>query len=154
MNPRNMFLLFIAMVVLTTQSTARIFPKTSLVDTNDNVAMRDEYLQTSYDNLMNYLNMEPHIRGEDVHVFESSISPANAPAPTPVPKLSHKHKHKHNEDHHHKHDHEEHHHKHEHEHDHHHNHHKHNPHHEPQALPPTGPTSAPTQSPESFLTWV
>ncbi|KAI3798735.1 hypothetical protein L1987_34013 [Smallanthus sonchifolius] len=155
MNTRNMFILFIAMVVLTTQSSARVFPTRSLVDTNDDVAIREEDLQTFYDSLMNYLNLESTaVNGENVLV--GSISPANAPEPTPVPEPSHKHHHKHDHDH--DHDHEEHHHKHEHEHHHHKHEHKdhHHKHNEPQALPPTTPTSAPTptQSLESFLTWI
>ncbi|MFS8010004.1 hypothetical protein Hanom_Chr14g01291891 [Helianthus anomalus] len=144
-----MFLLLVAMVVLTTQCSAR-----SLVDTNDDVAVREEDLLNFYDNLMKYLRPTA-ISGEEVPVLDSSISPANAPEPTPVPEPSHKHKH-----HHHKHEHEEHHHKHDHEeNEHHHHKHEHKDHHhkhEPKALPPTTPTSAPTQSPESFsfMTWM
>ncbi|GJX01530.1 hypothetical protein Tco_0185443 [Tanacetum coccineum] len=145
MKMRAMFLLYVAMVVLTTPATARLFATRSLVDTNDDLAIRDDDFHLFYDDKV---NLELGIDGDQDVPF--LLLPSNAPALTPKPSHKHKHKHEH-KSHHHKHEHKDHHHKHEHEHKDHH--HKHNPHHGSHALSPNAPVVAPAQAPVSSWTW-
>lgn len=140
---KAIFLVLVAMVVLTTQSIARIFPTRSLVDTNDDIAIRDDDFHLFY---ADRVNLELGIDGEGEPFLPL---PSNTPASSPVSEPSHKHKHHHHK---HEHEHKDHHHKHEHEHrDHHH---KHNPHHGSHALPPNAPVAAPAQAPTFLWTWL
>ena len=81
---RAIFLMFVAMAVLTTQSNARIFPTMSLVDTNGDIAIRDDDFHLFYADHHKHEHKHKHHHHKHNPHHGSHALPPNAPVAAPA----------------------------------------------------------------------